>query len=74
MDPALIKQINQRVQEELRKKEIEVVQYGLTELERILGKKTPGSGRSAVGFTGVNPEVPEPSKDVRFIDISRLSS
>ena len=36
MDPGLIKQINQRLQEELVKKEIEVVQYGLTELERIL--------------------------------------
>jgi predicted component of type VI protein secretion system len=39
MDPAVIKQINQRVQEELRKKEIEVVQYGLMELERIMGKR-----------------------------------
>ena len=38
MDPGLIKQINQRVQEELLKKEIEVVQYRLTELERIWEK------------------------------------
>lgn len=38
MDPGLIKQINQRIQEELQKREIEVVQYGLAELERILGK------------------------------------
>lgn len=39
MDQALIKQINQRIQEELQKKEIEIVQYGLSELERIVGKK-----------------------------------
>ena len=39
MDPGLIKQINQRVQEELLKKEIEVVQYGLTELERLIEKR-----------------------------------
>jgi hypothetical protein len=38
MDPGLFKQINQRVQEELLKKEIEVVQYGLSELERLIGK------------------------------------
>jgi len=39
MDPGLIKQINQRVQEELLKKEMEVVQYGLAELERVLEKR-----------------------------------
>ncbi|MBI5606163.1 MAG: hypothetical protein HY879_22745 [Deltaproteobacteria bacterium] len=39
MDQGLIKQINQRIQAELLKKEIEVVQYGLGELERIAGKK-----------------------------------
>ncbi|MGA3084820.1 MAG: hypothetical protein ABSE95_08490 [Thermodesulfobacteriota bacterium] len=39
MDPGLIKQINQRLQEELLKKEIEVVQYGLTELERLIEKR-----------------------------------
>jgi predicted component of type VI protein secretion system len=39
MDPAIVKQINQRVQEELLKKEIEVVQYGLTELERLMEKR-----------------------------------
>ena len=39
MDPGLFKQINQRVQEELLKKEIEVVQYGLTELERLIEKR-----------------------------------
>ncbi|HMK65040.1 MAG TPA: hypothetical protein VK564_04545 [Thermodesulfobacteriota bacterium] len=39
MDPALVKQINQRVQEELLKKEIEVVQYGLSELERLMEKR-----------------------------------
>ena len=39
MDPKLLKQINQRVQEELLKKEIEVVHYGLTELERLLEKR-----------------------------------
>lgn len=39
MDATLIKQINQRVQEELLKKEIETVQYALTEVEKILRKK-----------------------------------
>lgn len=39
MDQALIKQINQRIQEELQKKEIEIIQYGLSELERIVSKK-----------------------------------
>ena len=39
MDPGLIKQINQRIQEELLKKEIEVVQYSLTELERLIEKR-----------------------------------
>ncbi len=39
MDPGLIKQINQRIREELLKKEIEVVQYGLTELERLIEKR-----------------------------------
>jgi predicted component of type VI protein secretion system len=39
MDPGLIKQINQRIQEELLKKEIEVVQYGLTELEHLIEKR-----------------------------------
>jgi predicted component of type VI protein secretion system len=39
MDQGLIKQINQRLQEELLKKEIEVVQYGYNELERILEKR-----------------------------------
>jgi predicted component of type VI protein secretion system len=39
MDPGLIKQINQRIQEELLKKEIEVVQYGLAELERLMEKR-----------------------------------
>jgi predicted component of type VI protein secretion system len=39
MDQGLVKQINQRLQEELLKKEIEVVQYGLSELERIIEKR-----------------------------------
>ncbi len=39
MDPGIIKQINQRIQEELLKKEMEVVQYDLTELERLLEKR-----------------------------------
>ena len=39
MDPGLVKQINQRIQEELQKKEIEVVQYGLAELERLVEKR-----------------------------------
>jgi len=39
MDQALIKQINQRLQEELLKKEIEVVQHWMAEVERILAKR-----------------------------------
>jgi predicted component of type VI protein secretion system len=39
MDPGFIKQFNQRLQEELWKKEMEVVQYGLGELERLLEKR-----------------------------------
>jgi hypothetical protein len=39
MDPELIKQINQRLQEELLKKEIETVQYSLAELERLMEKR-----------------------------------
>lgn len=39
MDAALVKQINQRVQEELLKKEIETVQYALSEVEKIVRKR-----------------------------------
>jgi hypothetical protein len=39
MDPGLVKQINQRLQEELLKKEIEWVQYSLAELERLMEKR-----------------------------------
>jgi hypothetical protein len=39
MDPGLIKQINQRLQEELLKKEIEGAQYTLAELERLMEKR-----------------------------------
>jgi hypothetical protein len=39
MDQGLVKQINQRLQEELLKKEIDLVQYGCNELERILAKR-----------------------------------
>jgi hypothetical protein len=39
MDPGLIKQINQRLQEELLKKEMEWVQYSLAELERLMEKR-----------------------------------
>lgn len=39
MDPALIRQMSQRVQEELNKKETEVVQYWLGELVRLLEKR-----------------------------------
>ena len=39
MDTGLLKQINQRVQDELLKKEIEVFQYGLNELEGIIKKR-----------------------------------
>jgi hypothetical protein len=39
MDQGLIKQINQRLQEEMLKKEIALVQYSCNELERILEKR-----------------------------------
>jgi hypothetical protein len=39
LDPALIKQMSERVQEELIKKEKETVQYWLGELERLLEKR-----------------------------------
>jgi len=39
MDQALMKQISQKVQEELLKKEIEVVQYWLAEVEKLPAKK-----------------------------------
>ena len=39
LDVALIRQMNQRVQEELAKKEMEVVQYWLGEAQRVLDKR-----------------------------------
>jgi hypothetical protein len=39
LDQALIRQMSERVQEELAKKEMETVQYWLGELERILDKR-----------------------------------
>lgn len=39
LDVALIRQMNQRVQEELAKKEMEVVQYWLGEVQRVLDKR-----------------------------------
>jgi len=39
LDVALIRQMNQRVQEELIKKEMEVVQYWLGEVQRVLDKR-----------------------------------
>ena len=39
LDQALIRQMSERVQEELAKKELETVQYWLGELERILEKR-----------------------------------
>jgi predicted component of type VI protein secretion system len=53
MDPALIKQINQRVQEELLKKEIEVVQYGLTELEKLIEKRHQDMASLQVDLKGL---------------------
>jgi hypothetical protein len=38
LDVALIRQMNQRVQEELAKKEMEVVQYWLGEIQRVADK------------------------------------
>lgn len=53
MDPGLFKQINQRVQEELLKKEIEVVQYGLTELERLIEKRHQDMASLQVDLKGL---------------------
>ena len=53
MDPELFKQINQRVQEELLKKEIEVVQYGLTELERLIEKSHQDMASLQVDLKGL---------------------
>jgi hypothetical protein len=53
MDPVLIKQINQRVQEELVKKEIEVVQYGLSELERLIEKRHQDMASLQVDLRGL---------------------
>jgi len=39
LDITLIRQMNQRVQEELAKKEMEVVQYWLGEAQRVLDKR-----------------------------------
>jgi hypothetical protein len=39
LDVALIRQMNQRVQEELAKKEMEVVQYWLGEIQRVSDKR-----------------------------------
>jgi hypothetical protein len=53
MEPGLFKQINQRVQEELLKKEIEVVQYGLTELERLIEKRHQDMASLQVDLQGL---------------------
>jgi hypothetical protein len=53
MDPGLFKQINQRVQEELLKKEIEVVQYSLTELERLIEKRHQDMASLQVDLKGL---------------------
>ena len=39
LDVALIRQMNQRMQEELAKKEMEVVQYWLGEIQRVSDKR-----------------------------------
>jgi hypothetical protein len=39
LDVALIRQMNQRVQEELAKKEMEVIQYWLGEIQRVSDKR-----------------------------------
>lgn len=53
MDQGLIKQINQRLQEELLKKEIEVVQYGLSELERLIEKRHQDVASMQVDIRGL---------------------
>jgi hypothetical protein len=39
LDVALIRQMNQRIQEELAKKEMEPVQYWMGEIQRVLDKR-----------------------------------
>ncbi len=39
LDVAVIRQMNQRIQEELAKKEMEVVQYWLGEIQRVADKR-----------------------------------
>jgi hypothetical protein len=39
LDVALIRQMNQRIQEELAKKEMEVVQYWLGEIQRVADRR-----------------------------------
>ncbi len=70
MDPGLIKQINQRIQEELLKKEIEVVQYGLTELERLIEKRHQDIASLQVDLKGLAQKVSKPSQNFKnFKDI-----
>ena len=53
MDPGLFKQIHQRVQEELLKKENEVVQYWLSELERLIEKRHQDMASLQVDLRGL---------------------
>ncbi|OGP51883.1 MAG: hypothetical protein A2Y79_09135 [Deltaproteobacteria bacterium RBG_13_43_22] len=70
MDPGLIKQINQRVQEELLKKEIEVVQYGLNELERLMEKRHQDLASLQVDLRGL---IQKFQNRLKILKTSRIS-
>jgi hypothetical protein len=53
LDQALIRQMSERVQEELTKKEMETVQYWLGELERILEKRHRDMASLQLDLTGL---------------------
>ena len=53
LDQALIRQMSERVQEELAKRELETVQYWLGELERILEKRHRDMASLQVDLTGL---------------------
>jgi hypothetical protein len=53
LDQALIRQMSERVQEELAKKELETVQYWLGELERILEKRHRDMASLQLDLTGL---------------------
>jgi len=70
MDPGLIKQINQRVQEELLKKEIEVVQYWQMELGHLLDKRHQDMASLQLGLKGLGQKF---QNRLKILKTSRIS-